>query len=110
MQRVLVVDNQSLLGAGIESLLMEQDDLEVTGVSPDNASQLLQAVKLHEPDVIILTDACDSWQLNALVAYLDCHTEVRIIGVNSEDNSAFILDKRRQPVIQLPDFFNFIRS
>ena len=55
--RVLVVENESLLGAGIERLLAGETGLNVGGATPPNETTLIDTIKQLQPDVIILDEA-----------------------------------------------------
>lgn len=51
--RVLVVDDQHLVRAGIRALLDRSDDIEVVGEAPDGATGL-RAVQALKPDVVLM--------------------------------------------------------
>ena len=51
--RVLIVDDQSLIRAGIQALLSRKPDIEVVGYASDGAEALRQAAAL-DPDVVLM--------------------------------------------------------
>jgi DNA-binding NarL/FixJ family response regulator len=51
--RVLIVDDQSLIRAGIQALLSRKPDIEVVGHASDGAEALRQVVEL-DPDVVLM--------------------------------------------------------
>ncbi|MCP4423728.1 MAG: hypothetical protein GY803_04465 [Chloroflexi bacterium] len=53
MQHILVVETNSLLSAGIVSLLMQDQTCVVSSVTPKDMLSLLQAVKQSQPDVLV---------------------------------------------------------
>lgn len=53
MIRVLLVDDQGLLRAGIATILSAQEDLEVVGEAPTGAQGVARAVEL-DPDVVCM--------------------------------------------------------
>ncbi|MBW9207395.1 response regulator transcription factor [Mumia sp. zg.B17] len=53
MIRVLLVDDQPLIRAGLRALLDAEDDLEVVAEAEDGASALEQAVA-HRPDLVMM--------------------------------------------------------
>lgn len=53
--RVLVVDNQPLMGAGLERLLAAEEQLQVIGVTFRSEEELVQDIWRTTPDILILT-------------------------------------------------------
>lgn len=53
--RVLIVDNQPLMGAGLERLLAAEEQLQVIGVTFRSEEQLVQDIWRATPDILILT-------------------------------------------------------
>src|SRR6478736_1989425 len=53
MARILIVDDDALVRAGLTMILQSADDLEVVGEATDG-SQVAEAVQLHRPDVILM--------------------------------------------------------
>ena len=44
MRRVLIVENQTLLGAGVHSLLGDETDLDIRGISPHDQTELIRDI------------------------------------------------------------------
>ena len=51
--RVLIVDDQSLIRVGIQTLLSRKPDIEVVGYAGDGAEALRQVAAL-DPDVVLM--------------------------------------------------------
>jgi DNA-binding NarL/FixJ family response regulator len=51
--RVLLVDDEALVRAGLRMILESADDLEVVGEA-DDGSKAVAAVQLHRPDVVLM--------------------------------------------------------
>jgi len=51
--RVLLVDDDALVRAGLRLILSSADDLEVVGEADDGA-QVVTAVREHRPDVVLM--------------------------------------------------------
>ena len=53
MTRVLIVDDEALVRAGLRMILSAADDLEVVGEAEDGADAV-EAVRAHRPDVVLM--------------------------------------------------------
>jgi len=93
--RVLIVENQLLLGAGLQNLLSGETDLDVIGISPRNQLELVQKIRQIQPDVIFLDE--DSRLTNAtdLLTFLENFSKLRVIVLNANDNIAHIYIKKQ---------------
>ena len=85
-QQVLIVENQLLLGAGLQSLLTNKTNLTVTGISPGDHEELVREIRRIQPDVILL-DA-DSRLANPaeLLALLGNDPAARVLAFNANDH------------------------
>ena len=110
MLRVLIVENQLLLGAGLQTLLSDQTDLDVIGISPGNQFELVQAIRRIQPDVVFLdkdsylTDATD------LLAFLENFPKLRVIVASANHDVVHIYNKRETQFFQAADLFGIIRD
>ena len=103
MQRVLIVENELLLGAGIEHLLAGEADLNVRGIARADEAVLLEEIKLSQPDVVILDEATCLTDPMKLLAHLQDHPRLRVIVVSANDNVVQIFDKQQVLVNQTSD-------
>ncbi|MET0865671.1 MAG: response regulator transcription factor [Nakamurella sp.] len=53
MARILIVDDDALVRAGLTMILQSADDLEVVGEAADG-SEVVEAVHRHRPDVVLM--------------------------------------------------------
>jgi DNA-binding NarL/FixJ family response regulator len=53
MIRVLIVDDHPIISAGVQALVGDQPDLEVTGCAPDGETAVLMA-REDPPDVVVM--------------------------------------------------------
>ena len=108
MRRVLVIENQQLLGAAIEILLRREVDLQVVGATPENEGALLQAVRCSHADVIVLDEfTTDSTRLLAL---LEHHPGLRIVLVSALDGLVHTYEARQAMVTQATELVALIKS
>jgi len=103
MQRVLIVENESLLGAGIEHLLAHEPDLNVVGIARADEAVLLEEIKLSQPDIVILDRATCLTNAMKLLAHLQDCPKLRVIVVSANDNVVQIFDKQQVLVNQTTD-------
>lgn len=109
-RRVLVIENESLLGAGIERLLKGEADLEVSGIVPENKDALLLEIDRIHPDVIILDTATAVVNSVELLSHLSSLPELRVVALNSDGSWMSILDKQQIDIESTADFVSLIRE
>lgn len=96
INRVLVVDNLVLMGAGLECLLSEELTLEVFGVAIDSEAALVEDIRRLQPDIIILIQEMEITTPSRLLGLLNEYGRLRIISVSYTSNLFEIYDK--QPI------------
>lgn len=106
-QRVLVIENDLLLGASIESLLVQEPTLEVIGFSPRNKKDLIDKILLLQPAVVILDEATHSNHSIWLLAMLKKHQDLRLIIVNADKNFIQVYHKQNVFLTQGSDLIKF---
>lgn len=110
MLRVLIIENQLLLGAGLQSLLSGETDLDVIGISPRNQLELVREIRQLQPDIVFLdkdsrlTDATD------LLTFLENFPELRVVVINANDHLVRIYNKRETRLCQATDLLGIIRK
>jgi DNA-binding NarL/FixJ family response regulator len=109
--RVLVAENRSALGAGIQSLLAGRDDMEVVGIAPRDFAELTREIRRVRPDVVILEagvmDVADAFNL---VMFLRDYPRMRVMVVSADDDLVYIFDTDQMVVTRADDLINFIRG
>ena len=109
-KRVLVVDNHSILGTGVEELLSNIDQLQIIGVNPADEVDLLQDIWQLVPDVIILSDRSSIISPTQLLFQLKYYPSVRLIVVSEDENTLDIYDKRQIMTRQRADLTTAVQS
>ena len=110
MQRVLIIDNQLLVGGGIQSLLINEGDMEVTGFSPHLPEELDQTISRFQPDVVVLDEASRQAYLFKLLALLVEFPKLRIVLVSANDDLVRIYGKQEVQVAGISQLINIIRT
>ncbi len=95
--RILITDNQELLGAGLEKLLSNDKSLEVCGVPTQDETALIGEIWRLQPDTVILTIEAAVTSPARLLMLLQDYGRLRIILVSVDSNLLEIYD--RQEVI-----------
>lgn len=110
MQRVLIVEHQLLLGAGVQSLLTGEADLDVIGISPADQLELVQEIRRFRPDVVVLDEVTYLANPTKLLVFLKNHPKLRVVVVSANDNLVCIYNKQQVLVTRATDLINIIRD
>jgi DNA-binding NarL/FixJ family response regulator len=110
VRRVLIVENQTLLGAGVHSLLGDETGLDIRGISPHDQSELMQDIRCFQPDIVIMDKVSHLIAPLNLLAALENHAQLQVIVVSADDNQVCIYDKRQLLVKRTTDFLDMIRE
>jgi DNA-binding NarL/FixJ family response regulator len=110
VQRVLIVQNDLLLGAGVESLLGCQPDFTVIGVSFSDEIALMTQIKQLQPHIIVLDKATPLNTSLKLLADLLDHPKWRVVVVSANDNLVVVYDKQQVLATQATDLVSLIRN
>ena len=103
-QRVLIVNNRSLIGAGVEKLLSNSGHLQIIGADPQNENDLVKDIWHFLPDIVIMSDQTPFRSPTMLLSLLQNYSALRLIIVSEKDNSLEIYEKRRIETKQIADF------
>jgi hypothetical protein len=102
-QRVLVSTKEMLLGAGIESMLMRQNELALISTISHNTIELINKIHRHKPEVIILDEKMYQDSVSELMACINERPEMRLVVVSDSENRIQIYNKRQLQVTQSMD-------
>jgi chemotaxis response regulator CheB len=109
-QRILIVDNESLLGAGVERLLSAEASFSVVGAILPDGVTLLEIVKSLRPDIVILDETyLLTLSLRVLAEFLDI-PHLRVITVNANDDRVQMYYKQQSQITQGADLIHFIQG
>jgi len=103
-KRIVVLESNRLLFAGVRSFLSTQEWYDVIGLNLVDQEQIHQAIERLQPDVIILDNQNRVTDLSALMSYLEGLSKIRVIIVNVTDNQIQICEKQQLRIHQLSDF------
>ncbi len=110
MKRVIVLDRKALFWNGLESLLSQEEDIEL--VTWDK--QLIDVVKCiqdNNPDALIIN--CDDPSQNLTPAVLCALREkydMAIIGLSEEHNRVTVYRGEQKQILKIDDLLSVIRN
>jgi DNA-binding NarL/FixJ family response regulator len=110
-QQVLVVENQLLLGAGLQSLLANRTDLAVSGITPGDHEDLVREIRRIQPDVVLINEDSRLANPAELLVQLGNDPTLRVLAFNANDHLVRVYT--RQEVFEVlvehtPQLFNII--
>lgn len=84
MTRILLIDDEPIVGAGLRAVLDAQEDLQVVGEEQD-LGRATRTLSRSEPDVIVLdTPAVDDGTFRAIRALLKGRPQAAVLVVSSD--------------------------
>ena len=112
MHRVLVVETGTLLDEGVESLLSQETDLQVSGICYADDVSFLEDVSQARPDVILLNEdgPLDSVRIFELLNSLPGLASLRLIIVRPDDNTIDMYEKKQVVATHSDDLLHLIRG
>ncbi|MCB9419934.1 MAG: response regulator transcription factor [Ardenticatenaceae bacterium] len=92
---ILVVNNDEIMGAGLENLLSNEETLDVWGCTVQNEAALIDEIWRLRPDTIILTAESHMTDPARLLELLSGYGRIRIILVSINSNLFEIYDRQQ---------------
>jgi len=108
--RILIVENQLLLGAGLQNLLSDEADLDVIGISPRNQLELVREIRQRQPDIVFLDEDSHLTDAIDLLTFLEDFHELQLIVVNANDHVVRIFNKQEIRLSRSTALFGIIRK
>ena len=107
-KRVMLIKSGRFIGGVISSLFKSNEKLTVIETQPQDGTALINEVKKHHPDVVVLDDTLKFEYLNDLLPFLSRSEGFRIIIVNTSSNQIEVYQRNSMPVRQSADLFAVI--
>jgi chemotaxis response regulator CheB len=104
-KRVLLVESGHFLGGVIGSLFANYEHLSLIEASPANGLELVNAVKEHKPQIVVLDDTLNNKYLEQLLRYMQTVDGFRVVVVGADSNHVEVYQKQQIPVYHTADFF-----
>jgi DNA-binding NarL/FixJ family response regulator len=107
-KRIVVLESDQLLNAGVQSFLSSQGYQQVHGVATHNEETMVLEIERLNPDVIIMDEDNREANLALLVPYMAGDRAIRTIIMNLHNNQISIYEQRQVLVQQLSDFLDVL--
>ncbi|MCB9079515.1 MAG: hypothetical protein H6631_18080 [Anaerolineaceae bacterium] len=102
-RRVVVIENDLLMGASVENLLLPETGLDVIGISPHNEEELISKICRLQPEIVVLDENTYLTSANRLLVKLRKYPEFHLIVVNANKNLVYIYHKYTVVLDQIAD-------
>jgi chemotaxis response regulator CheB len=109
VKRVLVIQSQHLLAAGILSLLNGEMDLHVFDATSSDEITLLEEIKRVDPAVLVLVDSSKFTDHVSFFSLLDSRPDLRVIVIEERKNRMYIYERQALEVRRALDLIAAIR-
>lgn len=106
-KKILVLESEKLLAAGILSLLAMQTEFDVDQTTVSSLA-CLNRPSSQPPDVVILEEGQLVANMSAVVKLADRHPRLRLIVFSLSDNKVHIFDRQIMQVSQVSDFLELL--
>ncbi len=108
MLRVLIIDNDLLVGAVVQMLLAAVASLDIIGISPHAPSDLVQHIDQYQPNVIIVEETSRFVVPIKLYQLFRETPHLRIIVVSANSDMVQIYGKQEILVTDPAQFVNIV--
>jgi len=109
VRRVLMVDGDCLLSAGLHSILAPRTNLEVRTIVFIDIPHLTAYLHSFAPDVVILDELSLSAHVSGLLEAFLSFPKLRVISLNIDNNRLQVYEKKQVLVTTPEDFFAEVR-
>jgi AmiR/NasT family two-component response regulator len=110
MKKVIVLSGLSLFGTGIESLLSNDDEIEIVTWNTMDCD-IAKCIRKNSPDAIIINCENPTHDITpAIFCALRERFDILLIGLNLSNNFAIIYRRVQKQMINLEDLLPILRN
>jgi DNA-binding NarL/FixJ family response regulator len=109
LKRILVIQSNHLLAAGILNLLNREMDLIVHDSSCDDEVSLLERIKDIKPAVLVMDESSHLTDHISFFSNLNDYPDLRVIVIAERKNLMHILEIQKLEVMRATDLITAIR-
>jgi len=103
-----MIQNQ-LLATSIKNLLAPNEGFSIHCASEENIQELINSLKLHRPDVLILDDSQTGREISKYFLMENNCPDVRVIVANVDNNHLKIYERFQIQLSRSADFIDAIK-
>lgn len=109
MTRIFIISNYPMFGRGLESLLRQDNGLEVMG-QETNLDRAVERIKNLQPDIVIVDNSGPEQQglPAAVLQILDENSGTKVVGLSLQGNYLSIYQSTRRIITSVEDLVNVI--
>jgi DNA-binding NarL/FixJ family response regulator len=109
VKRILIIIQNQLLATSIQNLLAPNEGFSIQRAYEDNLQELLAALNLHHPDILILDDSHIGREISKIFLMENNCPDVRVIVANVDDNHLKIYERFEIQLSRSADLVDAIR-
>jgi DNA-binding NarL/FixJ family response regulator len=107
---ILACTDELLFESIVESLLAQHDDLELIQMIGNSKMELLEAIEINQPQVLVLCHRTHDTFPTDYLFFLQHHPDLKIITVSMADNYMHIYGKQKVLIKQSTDLLSVIQN
>ncbi len=105
-----MLSSHPLFSQGVETLLRQREGFQIVGHEND-ADKAIEVLKQLSPDIVVLdTSAPSPDSCQVILSILNASPEIKIIGMNLENNTISIYSGEQRIVHQVQDLMQAIEN
>ena len=101
--RVLIIDKDSLLSAGLQSLLSQAEGVEVLAMTPTSEVEFVQTLERFRPSMIVVACPGPASTPPEVLDMLGGYPSVRLVAVSYDHNMVYVYDRAQVELQGLKD-------
>ena len=110
MKRILMVNSDLLLSAGVESLLSNEIDFGLRRIILDHEINLSDELNRFQPDTVIMDESLMMSEPSALMGLLKNRPDMRVIVLQVRENQLQIYKRHDVPISCVEDLVAVVRG
>ena len=110
MKRILMVNSELLLSAGVESLLSNEIDFGLKRIMLDNEIDLSDELNRYQPDTVIMDESLMMTDPSALMGLLKNGPDMRVIVLQVRENQLQIYKRHDVSISCVEDLVTVVRG
>ena len=103
-KRIVVLESDFLLSAGVQSFLSSHENLDVIGIDTKDPEEIYREIMHIRPEVIILDERNRLISPNDLCERLKDLPSFRTVLMNNSDNQVQVFERNQVSIQKLGDF------